>query len=324
MKTYCSPALFFLLLITPLFSSVCWGQSAPGEDEGIPFLVTFGKDAEISWGDDDFSQVYFFSVPKEVKDPIYIRVFDPDVGGKHDEVRGGFNSRTRFELYGGKGTITNDAARNPDPIPGYDSGTLLASKSFGVSTTYDDKWYTFGPINPSEGELAPEYGGYVFKLIAKGISGDDGNLYRYFMSTKKESNFVIEGGNCFTYECSFRMPNRRSVCHIYPFIDKSVVALKQYNFDWDQDGGIRLVSISRKGEDVRMSEDGKWASSKHEIHPDEKGASIDIQIIKMKDKNNNNVVFKVTNQYDEALRFYSAPIGGIPKFISNIKVISVD
>lgn len=306
-------------LLMGSFSAVI-AQPIPGSAEGIPFLVTFGKGAQLKWGDDDFSQVYFFAIPEDVNQQVYIRVFDPNIGGEHDEARGGYNTKTSFEVYGGRGTITPKAAQSADPVTGYDSGILMASKTFDAKDTYDGKWYTFGPFNPKEGEHAPDFGGYIFKVIAKGISGDDGNLYRYFLSSSGTKNIPLEGGNGFTYECSFRMPNKNSVCHIYPYINPSVVSIKQYNFDWDGDGKIRIVSSTRRGEEVSLSGDGNWASSKHMIQEGEKGGSLDIQIIKLKGKDNNNLVFRVTNQYDEAMAFFTAPIGGIPKFGPKINV----
>src|SRR5690606_7220466 len=79
------------------------GQAVPGREENIPFLVTFGRLGETSWGDDDFYQVFFFTVPKEYTGQFFIRIFDPDVGGEHDEIQGEFNTRTFFGVYGGKG-----------------------------------------------------------------------------------------------------------------------------------------------------------------------------------------------------------------------------
>src|SRR5512133_3313002 len=78
-------------------------QAVPGKDENIPFLVTFGKEGKVSWGDDDFNQIFFFSIPKEFNQQFFIRVFDPDCGGEHDEIQGEFNTKTMFSVYGGKG-----------------------------------------------------------------------------------------------------------------------------------------------------------------------------------------------------------------------------
>ncbi len=59
------PKYFFILILSSLLMVSQWGwsQSAPAEEENIPHLVTFGADAERSWGDDDFCQIFFLLVP---------------------------------------------------------------------------------------------------------------------------------------------------------------------------------------------------------------------------------------------------------------------
>jgi hypothetical protein len=112
-------------------------QPVPANDENIPFLVTFSKEAGSKWGDDDYCQTFFFSIPKDFKAPVFIRVFDPEVGGKHDEINGTFDSNTKYSIYGGNGCITVEDARNVDPIGNFKSGNLLASKVFDNKSTYD-------------------------------------------------------------------------------------------------------------------------------------------------------------------------------------------
>ena len=159
-------------------------QPVPAGDENIPYLMTFGPKAGTSWGDDDFSQTFFFLIPKSFSQPIYIRVFDPDVSGTTDELDGIFDTHMTYSVYGGKECYSHKDAQETQPIGNYKSGNLLASKSFGNQPEHDNKWYTFGPFNPSEGEYIQKFDGYIFKVICDGIAGDDGNLYRYFLSTK--------------------------------------------------------------------------------------------------------------------------------------------
>ena len=45
----------------------------------------------------------------------------------------------------------------------------------------------------------------------------------------------------------------------------------------------------------------------------EKGKSLDFQFIK-KGVKNNNVVINVRNQKGDLMKFYSSPIGGVPKY----------
>lgn len=306
-------ALSLLGLLSCVYTKA---QQVPAADENIPFLVTFSKDAGTKWGDDDYAQTFFFSVPKDYKQPIYIKVFDPDCGGKNDEENAGFNSFTRYSVYGGQGCITTDDARGVDPTGNFKSGNMLGSKTFAIDAKYDNNWYVFGPFNPSEGELAPKYGGYIFKVICEGIKGDDGNLYRYFMSSKADKNIPVEGGNAFTYEYTFRLhADPYQTSHVYPFIDDKTISIQQSNFDWDNEGFIKLISVANTGELLKTSGENNWQQSKYIVKDREKGKSMDIQFKKDPKNlvNNNNVVFYVRNQYGELLPFFTVPIGGIPR-----------
>lgn len=299
-------------------------QPVPGQDENIPFLVTFGKDGETSWGDDDFSQTWFFSVPKEYKGRFYIRVFDPDTGGENDEQKDEWNTRMQYSIYGGKGVDPekNEDSRGLQPTANYRSGSLLSSKIFGNDRQYDNKYYTFGPFTATQGDFSERWG-YIFKIISDGISGDDGNLYRYFLSREPNSDVPIEGANAFTYEYTFRMWNNiKSVSHIYPYIDTGIVYVKQRNFDWDDDGAIIVVSRVRKGITIPISNENDWAESKIGIEPGEVGSSLDFQFHKKQDYlvRNNNVVISLENQRGDNLKFFSAPIGGVPVYEVKIGV----
>lgn len=306
-------SLFASLLGTLLiFSS--FAQQIPAPEENIPYLVTFGRNGSHSWGDDDFSQTWFFVVPKFQTKPVYIRIFDPETGGEFDEKKETFDSNTQFSVYGGKACFTAKDVRENQPKGNYKSGNLLYTKTFGNNEIYNGEWYTFGPFNPKEGEFVNEYGGYIFKIIAEGIEGDDGNLYQYFLSESPVDNKAIEGGNAFTFEYSFRLSdNKNNVAHLYPFVEEDVISVKVSNFDFDNDGDVNIVSIIKKQEKSKASGDNVWAMSVHRIAEEEKKTTLDVQFIKSpKQIKNNNVTLYVTNQYGETLPIYTMPIGGIP------------
>jgi len=319
------PKYFLILAFSFLMlaSQWAWSQSAPAEQENIPNLVTFGAQADESWGDDDFCQIFFLQVPMSQKAPFYLRVFDPDTGGELDEGKGAFDTNVRFSVYGGSGCYSDPDAQNVDPIGNYKSGNLLASKSFGMSNRFDNKWYTFGPFNPAEGEYVEKFDGRVFKVIAQGESGDDGNLYRYFMSTEPKENREVEGGNIFTFEYTFRLSNNQNnVSQIYPYLDDRTISVKITNFDWDDDGFIRLVSIAKNGELCPISGENNWISQEFKINEEERNTSMEVQFIKNRTRliKNNNVVITVQNQYREMLPFYVIPIGGIPVYRPKIQM----
>ncbi len=317
MKQYFLLCSFFILLAGGLFA-----QPVPNVDENIPFLMTFGNKAETSWGDDDFSSTFFFLIPKGFNKPVFIRVFDPDCGGENDEIAGVWDTKTTFSVYGGKDCWSDKDAQGSDPVGNYKSGILMATKTFGEEPRYDKGYYTFGPFNPGEGEYSERWDGYVFKIICEGVEGNDGNMYRYFLSTSSNSDKPVEGANAFAYEYSFRMYNSADeVSHIYPFVDESTITVRLWDFDWDDDGFIRTVSVARRGQTSKVSNEDTWADSEFKIEPAEKNTSLDIQFIKKKVNppiKNNNVVIYVKNQRGENLEFFTSPIGGVPKFENKI------
>ena len=311
MKVLPTIALFFIMAANAA------AQPVPAQDENIPFLMTFGNQAETSWGDDDFSQTFFFKIPAGYDDPFYIRVFDPDIGGKNDEINGEFNTKMTYEVYGGEGCLSDPDAQETDPVGNYKSGNLLIYKEFEQDPAVDDKWYPFGPFNPTEGEWSDQENGYVFKIIVEGVSGDDGNLYRFFLSTDADDNRPVEGANAFAYEYSFRMWNNpNEVSHIYPYVDEHTIKVVQRNFDWDNDGYFRIVSVARAGQISPVSGEDDWVQDEFQILEGEPNTSLDLQFIKRKDPvvRNNNVLINLRNQYDEVLKFYVIPIGGVPKY----------
>lgn len=311
----------FTLLSAILFTCASFAQIMPSAEENISYLVTFSKSADKTWGDDDNIQIYFFTIPEAVKKPFFIRVFDPDNGGTIDENRNGFNSKTKFSVYGGIGAHSNKDATQPNPVRNFRSGVLLNTKTFGEDPAYDNGWYSFGPFNVLEGELQPELRGYVFKLVVEGLEGDDGNLYKLSLSSDKQSNVKLEGGNIMTYEYCFRTSDQElNTCHLFPFISNGITAIKVNTYDYDAEGIMRIVSVATKGEILKSGGDGDWGASEHKISGEEMNTSLDIQFIKRQKVHNNNIVVYLSNQYGEAMPFYTAPIGGVPKYTGKVTV----
>lgn len=311
-----------IILILILTVTENYSQSAPTVDENIPFLMTFGADGNSSWGDINFCQIFYCLIPSSQIDPVYIRVYDPDTGGAYDEAKGIFNTIVNYSVYGGKGcwldTIAPDIGKE-----NYRNGYLMSLMSFGADPKYDKTWYSFGPFNPSEGEYVEKLGGRVFKIIAEGLSGDDGNLYKYFLSTSPKENIAVEGGNFFTYEYHFRLWDEvDQVSQIYPFADDKTISIQVSNFDWDNDGIIRIFSVAKNGVLCDVSGDDEWVVREFPIVAEERNSTLEIQFIKNKTTqvNNNNVVISVKNQYGISLPFYVVPLGGIPVYTPKIRM----
>tara|TARA_R110000737_G_scaffold273385_1_gene280252 strand:- start:3665 stop:4735 length:1071 start_codon:yes stop_codon:yes gene_type:complete len=308
-----SLAAFFL--IRPVAA-----QKIPSKFEHVEALVTFGPEASPLWGDDDHVQVFFFIVPTFFTKPVYIRVFDPETVGLDDEASGEWDTKTRFSVFGGLATYTEPDARKIDPVGNFKSGQLLATREFYNEEQYDQSWYSFGPFNPLEGEEVPELGGNVFKVIIEGTSGNDGNLYHFFLSTDSKTNMAVEGSNAFTYEYSFRLPlSAKVITHLYPFADSKVESITQYNFDLDLEGEILLYTVAKNRHKAAGSVNTKWAQSNHQLVAEEKNTTLDLQIVKTRDSRNDMVMY-VVNQYGEALPFFSVPVGGPPKYKYKVNV----
>jgi hypothetical protein len=319
MKAY----LFIIIYLISISAGRLMAQSVPAADENIPFLVTFGKEANKSWGDDDFFQTFFCVIPSSQTAPVYIRIFDPDTGGELDEAKGEFNTIVKYSVFGGPGCWSDTAAQSTRPANIFKSGYVLNSRSFGAEPEYDRKWYTFGPLNPSEGENVGKLGGHVFKIIAEGISGDDGNLFRYFLSTSPTENIPVEGGNLFTYKYHFRLSdNQKQISQIYPFADDRTISIEVANFDWDNDGFIRIFSVAKDGINCQVSGENTWSKDVFPLDEAEKNSTIEVQFIKNQkvQVRNNNVVVTVKNQYGVSLPFFVIPIGGIPVYSPKIQM----
>ena len=313
--------LVIFLIMLPCLKT--FSQSAPAVDENIPYLMTFGGDSETSWGDDDFIQIFFCLIPPSKTDPVYIRVFDPDTGGELDEVKGSFNSVVNFSVYGGNECWSDTTAQSLHPDLKHISGFQLSSKSFGTDPKYDKKWYTFGPFNPFEGEYNERLGGRIIKIVANGVSGDDGNIYKYFLSTSPSDNIPVEGGNLFTYKYHFRLPdNQKQICQIYPYVDDKTISIEISNFDWDTDGVIRIFSIAKNGMLCDVSDEDNWKVNKLPIVAEEKNSTMEVQFLKNQSipVRNNNVVVTIRNQYGTSLPFYVVPIGGVPVYSPKIRM----
>lgn len=301
------------------FSVACFSQRVPNESENIDYLVTFGQDAPPDTGDDDHVQIIFFVVPYSFKEPVYLRIFDPDMGNNHDEMVGPANTFTRFSVYGGKGAYSSKEAREITLTSNYKTGNLLAAQVFGNDSQFDSEWYTMGPFNPLEGEEIPSFNGYLLKVVVEGLQGNDGNHYRFFLSEEAGRNKSIEGANAFAYNYTFKLHKAQTLAHIYPFIEKSVVSITQHNFDFDNDGEILIYTVAKTRVKAKASGNNVWAYSMHKISEAEKNLTMDIQIQKISSTENTMTVY-ITNQYNEAIPFFALPIGGPPKYKYNLKV----
>lgn len=187
--------ILFLLLFSAsglLFSQV--------EKTGGNSFATFGNMIDDGRFEGMHSQTIFFAVPGNLREAIYLRVFDPDCGGAYDKPEGLWETNTVFEVYGGKGCISEHDARKSLPEGNYKSGTILHRAIFARESEVDGQWIPFGPFSTDMGEALEEYPGYFFfKLVVEGRTGNDGNVYALAISSNPDRNKEIANAEIFAY-----------------------------------------------------------------------------------------------------------------------------
>ena len=77
-----------------------------------PLMVVYGPEAPTREGDADHMERIFLSVPADLADRLYLRVFDPEPAGAHDTRYGRSTaaSTTLFRLSGGEGAYSGAPA----------------------------------------------------------------------------------------------------------------------------------------------------------------------------------------------------------------------
>lgn len=165
-------------------------------------MITYGQAAPVAEGDNDHVQVIWFKVPKSVTTPLFLRLYDADVGGQGDYIVEDQDTFTRFSLYGGAMSLGAEDA-SEDATEKLHAGNLLHQFVFGVDPMADNAWYTFALLNPNEG-LETEYG-WLFKLVVEGMQGNDGNAYDVILSQHETRNVTLPGIQVFNYSPTIHM-----------------------------------------------------------------------------------------------------------------------
>ena len=162
---FLSSVLFALLL------SVSAAQAQEGVAER-PLSVTYGPKALAQEGDDDHREVILLSVPEGTSDRLYLRVFDPDLGGDHDLIYGKPDTEARYTVYG-------------------KADAPLITRRFGADPATDGKWATVGDLDPADAQIVD--GRRVFRLVVEGTGGDDANLFTATVSSARSPQFGTGG-----------------------------------------------------------------------------------------------------------------------------------
>lgn len=247
-----------LLLLVILLSTPLKSQRFPSKSQNIEHLAVFGNEAAGTWGDSDNIQAIFIMVPEWIEHPVYLRVFDPDTGGKYDEANQDYNTSTKFTLYAGSDVHPANLTPNWEQSISSRSGVPIDSIEVGLNPELDNQWYTFKPLDPTSGQSY--FGFRVFKILVEGLKGDDGNLYNFFLSSSPEENVEINLANFFSYELSFCLPQNGRV-NVYPYLQNFTEDIYISVYDFDNSGEINFRPPSGPILQVPSSGNGEWKTS---------------------------------------------------------------
>jgi len=286
-----------MVRFTKLFLFLAFFSGLTFPQERI-LLITYGPKAETREGDYDYTQVIYIKVNKAVTDHLYLRIFDADCSGKIDSPAGEFDTETNFKLFGGIGAFGNpslDAQRNL--VEDRDSGVLIKEETFSVNPFQDNKWYNFQKLNPLDGELRGEH--YYFKLVVKGSSGNDGNIFDVAVSSNEKSNSPVDGVEVLSYAPTIRLPEKNIFAEMRFFTPGDAEALEIHNFD-AANALINLETKYRSNLKVTPSQQDNWSYSRIQLDPIEKNI---INAVSFRDGGEipNDATFFVTDDKDRIL-----------------------
>ncbi len=214
--------------------------SAASARENI-LLITYGSGSLTIEGDNDHEQEIVIRIPETIRYSLYLRIFDADVGGVLDAEFGfgkGWDTQTQFEFYG---------------------KNQLKSKVFAIDDAKDNVWHTFARFSPEEGEHVGNY--YVFKLRAKGLNGDDGNVFDVFVSRNPDENRKTEGIEIVSYEPTIRLPKKNMTAEMRFPVPDNVPEITVRGFDMAR-ADFRVTTAFRSGIRARSSGQDQWAATK--------------------------------------------------------------
>ncbi|EWY41845.1 hypothetical protein N825_24365 [Skermanella stibiiresistens SB22] len=242
-----------------------------------PLSVTYGPKALPQEGDDDHREVILLTVPTGITDKLYVRVFDPDLGGDFDLVYGKPDTEARFRVYGA-------------------SDAVLMTRTFGADPATDGKWTTLGALDPADAVVVD--GRRVFRLEVEGVGGDDANLFTATLSLRDHRNLEAPGLEVLVERPTVRMPDRRSLAELRFKVPEDATALRIRNFD-AANGEVTFASTFRT-QALAASGQGDWKSSTVQIGAEERGALAAI-LFSGGDESPNDATFTVTDAAGRAV-----------------------
>jgi PKD repeat protein len=221
-----------------------WGQPAP-------LMVVYGPEAPTREGDGDHLERLYLSVPADLPDRLYLRVFDPEPAGTHDTRYGRSRATTTslFRLSGGPGAVSGapeppsvaDGAPPAAPDPayaGFAGGRVVAERRFDEASPGNDAWTTIVPFTAADGEAID--GRAWFRIDVIGETGDYGNAFTLEASLSPDRSEPVPGAELVAYQPTIRWREGGDPTELR-FTAPAGAALRLQSFD-GAEGEFALVS----------------------------------------------------------------------------------
>lgn len=302
-----------IILLLFLLPATLTSQEIPSKIENLEGFVVYGKAAQPPGGADQYQQHIYLKVPTDYQGKVVIRIFDPETGGQNDIMKGEQNTEFSYTLYGGEGTFW-DGDLNNQRATG--KGSILEKVVLGPESAGDNSYITLFSVDSREGEYVPEFDSWIFRFECQGQDGDDGNVFKVFLSTDSNRNTPIEGSNSFRYVNSCILHDAPETGHLFPYMESTF-----QNVEGEIQGlvpGQNLIMVSRDRRGQRL-----WPTSPGDdditftVMDEEIGVSLDFQLPGRRmglSSGKQSICISLTSQSETYVKFYSEPIGGVPMF----------
>ncbi|MCC6984234.1 MAG: PKD domain-containing protein [Bauldia sp.] len=256
--------------ITRLFSVLLPAvlAAAPALAQDRPLLITYGAVAAAAEGDPDHGQAIYLSLPASATGTHYVRIFDPDAVGAHDQLNGTPNAATVFRLFGGAGAYAADfAAPRALSTEERTFGEILGEREFRQEAELDGQWVTLTEVEPEDGDLVGER--RIFRLLVVGTAGDDGNVFGVALTSDAAGTTPDAGVEMFSFSPTVRIPDRQTVTELRFQIPADAESLTGATFDGAS--GEFFFTTPFVSAPFRSSGQGNWREVELPVAAEQRG-----------------------------------------------------
>ena len=253
-----------VLLVAGFLLALTASPLSAQQARGIFFSV-FGPQAPDVFGDPDHRQAFYFDVPVDEAKPVYLRIFDANVGGRYEERHGTFNTRARYILVGGE-SANRVYTSKLDPLAPdvyFDNQDIIYDRTIGNDPALDATYFVIGDLPKGSG-FVTEDGYRRYALIVIGLGGDDSNYFDLLLSYDPDAKTIPTTTRTFVYDLSIRIPDQEE---FLGQIKLDTYGNEQLNIStYDMDDVPMAIEIPMRADHpLEPSGDGRWLTTEYRV-----------------------------------------------------------